>query len=127
MQLDKREFVEIVMRQQNRIYRFILSMMPNYSEAEELCQQTVVTLWEKWENYDADEEFIPWAFGIARNHVYNHLRKRTRRDEQVGLPEGLLDRIAVIQEQRRHDLEQRREVSSQTLAMLRVDFCVNRL
>lgn len=84
------------MGHQNRVYRFLLAMVPNYSEADDLLQQTLLTLWEKRSEYDAGREFLPWAFAIARNHVRNHVKKCARRGAVVSLDERHMERIADL-------------------------------
>jgi len=65
-------------------------MVVNRADAEEIFQQTCLTLWENWEHYDPALDFLPWACGFAHNHIRNHRRKMEHR--QV-----LLDREVVEQ------------------------------
>ncbi len=109
MPVDQQTFVELTTRNQNRLYRFILALVPNHSQAEELHQQTILTLWEKWETYESDSPFLPWAFGIARNHVFNHRRKVVRRGVPVPLTEKVVNRIADYECQNFDVLDKRRE------------------
>jgi RNA polymerase sigma-70 factor, ECF subfamily len=47
------QFVELFVRNQNRIYRFIMTLIPNRTDADDLFQQTSLTLWKTWARYDA--------------------------------------------------------------------------
>lgn len=109
MPVDQQTFVELTTRNQNRLYRFILALVPNYSLAEELHQQTVLTLWEKRNTYDADRPFLPWAFQIARNHVLNHRRKQGRRGPSFPLTENCLERVAASAARKQELLDRRRD------------------
>src|SRR5262249_20100963 len=42
------DFVRLFSRSQHRILRFIHSLVPNLSEAEDILQETSVILWKKW-------------------------------------------------------------------------------
>jgi RNA polymerase sigma-70 factor (ECF subfamily) len=71
-----RQFAERLVRNQQRVFRYVVSLVPNRADAEELFQQTCLTLWECWERYDPALDFFPWACGIAHNNVRNFRRKR---------------------------------------------------
>jgi RNA polymerase sigma-70 factor (ECF subfamily) len=70
------QFAERVVRNQQRVFRYLVTLVPNRADAEELFQQTCLTRWENWERYDTALDFVPWACGIAHNHVRNFHRKR---------------------------------------------------
>jgi RNA polymerase sigma-70 factor (ECF subfamily) len=76
---EQRHFAELFARCQNRIYAFVLSIEPSPAAAEEIFQETVVVLWEKWAEFDAARDFAPWACGIARNVALRFWEKRQRR------------------------------------------------
>lgn len=45
-------FAALFVRNQNRVYRYLLTLVPNRADAEELFQQTILTLWETWERFE---------------------------------------------------------------------------
>jgi RNA polymerase sigma-70 factor (ECF subfamily) len=75
-------FVSLLMANQGRVYRFLMTLVPNREDAEDLFQQTSITLWRSREKYDPSAgEFASWACAIAHNHVRNFRRKEhTRRN-----------------------------------------------
>lgn len=94
MDVEKhRQFAERVVRTQQRVYRYVASLVPNRADAEELFQQTCLTLWENWDRYDPELDFLPWACGIAHNHVRNFQRKRG--NAQVQLEADVVDLLAA--------------------------------
>ena len=80
-------FAEKMVRDQARIFGYILSLIPNRADAEEVFQQASLTLWENWHRYDPKLDFFPWACGVAYNYVRNFVRKNRRKpmclDEDV--------------------------------------------
>jgi RNA polymerase sigma-70 factor, ECF subfamily len=72
------EFVRLYSRSQYRILRFIHTLVPNLSEAEDILQETSVILWKKWPQFERDRDFVKWACGIARLEVFRMLRQRKR-------------------------------------------------
>ena len=63
---------------QKRLFGYILSLVRNLDDAEDLFQQTVVVLWEKFSTYDRQRDFFAWACGVARFTISNFFRVRKR-------------------------------------------------
>lgn len=73
-------FVALLIENQNRVFRFLMTLVPRREDAEDLLQQTSVTLWRSRDKYDpAAGDFTSWACAIAHNHVRNFRRKETTR------------------------------------------------
>lgn len=69
------DFARLFIENQGRLYGYIATLLPNRDDAEEVLQRTSMVLWQKWENYETDRGFLPWARGIALNEVRNLLRQ----------------------------------------------------
>jgi RNA polymerase sigma-70 factor (ECF subfamily) len=77
---SEEHFVALLLANQNRIFRFLVTLVPNRSDAEDLLQQTSLTLWQSREKFDpATGEFASWACAIAHNHVRNFRRREATR------------------------------------------------
>ena len=59
-----------------KVLNFIYRMVNSVEEAEDLTQETFVTVYEKLESLKDDARFEPWLFRIARNYVYQRYRSR---------------------------------------------------
>lgn len=90
---DRHEaFTRLFLANQHRVFCFVMTLVHDRAEAEELFQETAVTLWRRWEEFDSTRNFSSWACGIAMNHFRNWLRKNARRGER--LPMEMLERLA---------------------------------
>ena len=58
---------------------FIGTLIKDRHHAEDIMQQVAQTVAEKYEVYEGDRPFVPWAIGIARHKVMNY-QKKYRRD-----------------------------------------------
>lgn len=86
------EFVALYARHQQKVFHYILSLLPNWSDAEDVLQQTSVVLWRKFGEFAPGTDFAAWACTVARYKVLNHLRTRGR-DPHV-FSEELLEILA---------------------------------
>ena len=70
------------------IYGHIRALVPNASDADEVFQETCVTLWRKFDQYRPDTDFRAWASRIAYYKVLK-LRDRQIRSPRLFSPEFL--------------------------------------
>lgn len=58
--------------------RFIRSLLPAWSDADDVLQQTAIVIWRKFDQYDPDTHFMKWACVIARFEALAYRRKMAR-------------------------------------------------
>lgn len=58
---------------------FILSLVRNYQDRDDILQDTAVAILNSFEKYDKSKPFAGWAIGIARNQILLHFRKTNKR------------------------------------------------
>ncbi len=69
-------FVKLLTANQHRIYTYILSMMPNSSDADDIMQETTTIMWRKFSDYQAGTDFVAWGNAIAYYTTMNYRRKK---------------------------------------------------
>ena len=74
---DLDAFQEIYNIFARRVFNFIYRMVNSVPEAEDLTQETFVTVFRKIGTLKENLKFEPWLFRIARNYVYQRYRSRT--------------------------------------------------
>jgi RNA polymerase sigma-70 factor, ECF subfamily len=92
---DRGSFDEQFVRCQRQIFRYIAALVPNRADAEEVFQDTCITVLKKWRDYDPSRPMAPWACGIARNMV----RKLFERSGRRGLPFSAVVTDAISESQ----------------------------
>ncbi len=60
-----------------KVLNFIYRMVASKEEAEDLTQETFVTVYQKLGSLKDNAKFEPWLFRIARNNVYQRYRRHT--------------------------------------------------
>jgi RNA polymerase sigma-70 factor (ECF subfamily) len=63
---------------QQRIFGYVLGLVRNTSDAQDILQQTAVTAWRKFDGFDPDTDFLRWAVTIARYETMNFIKYRRR-------------------------------------------------
>ncbi|MEN6448926.1 MAG: sigma-70 family RNA polymerase sigma factor [Thermoguttaceae bacterium] len=96
-------FVALFVKNQRRIYGYLLTIVPDCNEADDLFQQTSLVLWEKAGEFRPDGDFARWACGIAFNLVRNW-RAKKRRDRHY-FSDEMMARIADARAERSAWLE----------------------
>jgi len=66
-----------------QIYNYILRMVNNVHDAEDLTQITFIKAWDGLKDFKKDHSFLPWLFVIARRTVLNHLRSHKHQVSQI--------------------------------------------
>src|SRR6202034_1002175 len=66
----------LMARYQHRIYRYLLRLVRQPADAEDLFQQTWIRVAEKNRIFDTSRNFDAWLFALARNLALDHLRRR---------------------------------------------------
>lgn len=85
---------------------FIASLVRDHHAAEDLLQKTASALVAKFDDYEADRPFVPWAIGVARFEVLNYLRQTQRDPHQFAT--DTLDAVADAYSEIRDDLSDRK-------------------
>jgi len=102
--------------------RFVRVLVPSSDDAEEIVQQTMVTIWEQVDRFDeqgTSEDFFAWASRIAMNHARNHLRKVAR--ARILFSTETMEALAIEWSNTEDDLEQRREALRDCIGQLAED------
>ena len=63
------------MEHQGRLLGFILKLIPNYSAAEDILQETALILWQKFDTYQPGSSFMAWAKQIAKHKVMDYIKR----------------------------------------------------
>jgi RNA polymerase sigma-70 factor (ECF subfamily) len=78
-QRDVEQFVRLFSSVQRRLYVFIIRLVPDSAEAEDILQETSLLLWEKFGEFEPETNFFAWARAVAQNKLLNYHSKRRHR------------------------------------------------
>lgn len=75
---DKEAFQRLYQNTDKTIYGFILSILRNPQDAEEIMQETYLKIWTSAAGYKSQGKPLAWMFTIARNLCYMKFRDQKR-------------------------------------------------
>ncbi|XZE55100.1 sigma factor [Planctomycetaceae bacterium SH139] len=94
---NQQEFFRVFLANEREVLRYVVALVPNLADAREIVQQTAMVLWEKFDQYDADRPFTPWACRFALNVTRHRIDRRQR--WKMLLEGGLAEELALRREQ----------------------------
>lgn len=71
-------FIKRFTKCEQDLRRFIRSLVPTWTDTDEILQQTAMVIWRKFDQYDPETEFIKWACVVARFEALAYRRKMAR-------------------------------------------------
>ncbi|ARN56510.1 sigma-70 family RNA polymerase sigma factor [Sedimentisphaera salicampi] len=76
---DTNRFLRLLMKHEKRVYAFILSMVSNSNDADDIMQEVTTVMWKKFPNYKETMNFSSWAMTIAKYQVLSFYKKNKNR------------------------------------------------
>jgi RNA polymerase sigma-70 factor (ECF subfamily) len=111
------EFLRLFVRHQQEIYAYILTLVPNVHDADDLFQDGMIVMWQKFDQFQIGTNFAAWGVQIMRFKILDY-RRNLARSKQVliedSLFEILIDYLPTIQD----DTAARIEALHKCLALL---------
>ena len=113
------EYVRLWTQYHRDVERYVFSMLPRPADASEVVQEVSVRLWEKWDSYDQDRPFLPWAMRFAYLQVLKWRQGKAR--EKLIFSDDLLSQINVTNDYEEPLMEARRKTLTLCLEKLNKD------
>lgn len=111
-------FMGLLVPHQRQIQSFILYLVPNRADADDILQDTLAEMWNKFSDYQEGTNFIAWGLTIAKYKVYQFIQ----RSKSYRLHFGP-DLLALLQQdetvsQTRHSAQEKIDVLKECVSKL---------
>jgi RNA polymerase sigma-70 factor (ECF subfamily) len=90
----KEEFIELITNHWRQLFNLIFCVVQNFSDTEDLFQQTTMALWADFDKFQPGTDFGAWASKVARYRISTFLRSKHR--QRVYFSEDLIKEIASV-------------------------------
>ncbi len=100
-------FARVFAKNDRWLFAYLVALLGNPSDAEEVFQEVCVVLWREYEKFDLSTEFRHWASVVARNRVMRFRTVRNRQARQLSdvavelLAEEAIDQSNLLDDRRR--------------------------
>lgn len=112
------ELLSLFAQYQRRLYLYILSMLPNPADAEDVLQETNIVVWKKFDSFQPGTDFRAWVFQIALLEVHKFRQRPRNRTAGVTLSNEVFERLAAEYPARESLLETRQDLLARCIAAL---------
>ena len=87
----------------DRVYYKVLSVVKNNDDAEDICQETFISVYKNLSKFREESNIYTWIYRIAINKTYDFFKKRKLEfeinDDVLSLPEDVnFDTKVILQE-----------------------------
>jgi RNA polymerase sigma-70 factor (ECF subfamily) len=110
------EFLELLTRHDRALTLYVYSLVTCRADADDILQQTKMTLWRCFEQFETGTHFLAWARKAALNQVLTYRRQKKR--EHLPLSDEVLDLLHQEVERFNDQADQRREALRSCLRKL---------
>ena len=91
---DQAAFTVLYERYFQRVHHFAHARLRNRADAEEVAQETFLSVFRSLDSFQGRSSLLSWIYGIAKNTVNNHLRRAKAHDQRIERAEEELVRNA---------------------------------
>ena len=99
----------------DRVYYKVLSVVKNDDDAEDICQETFISVYKNLSKFREESNIYTWIYRIAINKTYDFLKKRKLEfeinDDVLSLPEDInFDTKVILEEKLKLISEKEKEI-----------------
>ena len=99
----------------DRVYYKVLSVVKNDDDAEDICQETFISVYKNLSKFREESNIYTWIYRIAINKTYDFFKKRKIEfeinDDVLSLPEDInFDTKVILQEKLKLISDKEREI-----------------
>ena len=101
-----RQFLRLFLQNQRGLYAYVLTLLPNRADADDVLQETSLVMWDKFDAEGPPNDFLAWGRRIAYHKVLDFYKKTQR--ARAHLSRIFVERIAQSVSNEAERLEERR-------------------
>ena len=111
-------FLRLFLQNERRLYAYILTLLPNRADADDVLQEACLVMWDKFDEQDPPSDFTAWGCRIAYFKVLDFCKKSQRC--RVRFSQEMLERVAqtAVEHADTLQLDARREALAGCIAKL---------
>jgi RNA polymerase sigma-70 factor (ECF subfamily) len=110
-------FLKLLLDNQSRIHAYILSLVPNYADADDILQTVSELMWSRFDQFEPGTNFLGWALRYAHFEVLAFRKKKAKLKEVV-FDTPIFEQMLPILEDQMHTMDFRNGALEDCLSKL---------
>lgn len=78
------EFLRLYVGCEARIFGYLMTLLGNYNDAQDVSQETLMALWRSFADFQPGTDFYAWARRVAYHRVLSYRKQRHRQGVPCG-------------------------------------------
>lgn len=74
------EFVSLLTANQRKLFAYIMSLVANVNDADDILQETVQVMLKKFDQFEPGTDFLAWATTIAYYRVFDFRKLKAKKE-----------------------------------------------
>ncbi len=87
-------FLLLFLQNQRRLYAYVLTLLPNRADADDVLQETSLVMWDKFDAGQPPTDFLAWGRRVAYHKILDFYKKTHR--TQARLSRVFVERLAEV-------------------------------
>jgi RNA polymerase sigma-70 factor, ECF subfamily len=98
-------FLSLLMANQRRINSYILSLVPNFNDADDIMQETISVMWSKFDQFEVGTDFTSWGVKVAYYHILEYRKKKAT--DKLVFSDNLFRQIDEVAKEKQKETDDR--------------------
>ena len=120
-----KEFLPLLLANRDKVYGYILTLIPRPNIADDIMQETVLVMWEKFNDFTIGTNFCAWSKCIALNKIREYLRSAKR--SPILFDEGVINKLNIQDIEEDPDQSKMKKLETCLKALSKVETQIIRL
>lgn len=88
-------FIELLAKHDQSLIAYVMTLVPSYSDAQDILQETKVALWRSFASYESGTNFGAWARKAALHRVLDFRKRKAREHNRLWFSDECYERISA--------------------------------
>jgi len=116
LQTDPAQFMELYSSHEVRLRGYVQSLVPRWSDAEDIIQQSSLILWKRFGEFEPGTNFFAWACQVVRFEVQKY--RKSAAQNRMLFSDAFMDAVTAQTVEHRDELQSRIEFLQECVARL---------
>ena len=92
-------FLKLILEHQPKIYAYILTLVPGYSDADDVLQDSFEIMWRRFDQFEPGTNFLAWALKCTHFEILSFRKKKARLRELIFDSETFEQMLPVLNDE----------------------------